>query len=361
MPSADANLRNSIQVGNISATGPETLLILLNLYASNNTDYTNWVQTLESHGVTLRPFLAARPPNQLTHWQDAFSLDDLKRGALAIANQVNLAGISNPSEESQRRSQIGRSLANLIDPMLARQAELTCRLTGQSISIPDPAVTDALRYFDRALASLHGSPLLTRLAAVAFHCSSHEEVDVGECASLLSLSVEQISSVCSDVRFSDATDLTTDDSAPFRQALDIANLVESSLALARQTSRDTAIQTLAAGLFGSRAVTTFTENSSGWFNESHKLDSPHSMIHQAATTSKPVSTHNQVATVEDEKVLGSMGSKGGLAIPVFIQENNQPVCVAVVLLALGSADLVAASSNSSQVPASICSRRSSTR
>ena len=93
MPSADVSPRNSIQVGIISPTGPQTLLNLLKLYESDNTDYPTWVETLESHVVTLLPFLAARPPNQLLKWHDAFTFEDLRRQVDALeAEARRLAG-----------------------------------------------------------------------------------------------------------------------------------------------------------------------------------------------------------------------------------------------------------------------------
>jgi signal transduction histidine kinase len=344
MPSADAPLRNSIQVGNTPPTGPQTLLNLLNLYESDNTDYPTWVETLESHAVTLLPLLAARPPKQLIKWHDTFTLEDLRRGALTIANQVNLKGISSLNGQNQRTSQIGLALGHLVDPELAQQPALTCRLIGQNISIPDPEVTDALTYFDRPLSTLHGSPLLTRLVAVASHCSTESEANIDECASLLFLSAAQIDSALSELPHPESSIPITDVSSRFELALNVTNLIDSSVALARQTSRDSAIQTLASGLFGSRAVATFTENSTGWFNQLHQLGSPQSMVNQAATSAEAVST-DEIVTVADEKVLGSMGSKNGLAIPIFISENDAPICVAVTLLALNPATLATALSS----------------
>lgn len=348
MTSADASPRNSIQVGNISPTGPQTLLNLLNLYESDNTDYPTWVETLESHTVTLLPFLAARPPKQLIKWHDTFTLEDLRRGTLTIANQVNLKGISSLNVGHQRTAQIGRSLGHLVDPDLAQQAALTCLLIGQNLSIPDPEVTDALTYFDRALSTLHGSPLLTRLVAVASHCSVETEVNIDECAALLFLSTAQIDSALSGSPQPEHSTPITDVSSRFELALNVANLIDSSVALARQTSRDSAIQTLASGLFDSRAVTTFMENSTGWFNQLHQLGSPQSMVNQAATSMEPVST-DEIVTVADEKVLGAMGSKEGLAIPIFISENDATICVAVTLLALGPATLAKALSSSNLI------------
>ncbi len=344
MPAADATLRNSIEVGNTPPTGPQTLLNLLKLYESDNTDSSIWVDTLESHAATLLPFLAARPPTQLIKWHEAFTLEDLRRGALTLANQVNLKGINSLNEQHQRTSQIGLSLGHLVDPALAQQTALTCRLIGHDIAIPDPEITDALTFYDRTLSTLHGSPLLTRLVAVASHCSVETEIDIDECASLLFISTAKIDSLLSDLLLPESAAPITDISSRFELALNIANLIDSSVALARQTSRDCAIQALASGLFGSRAVTTFTENSTGWFNQLHQLSSPQSMINQAATSTEPVST-GEFLTVADEKVLVSMGSKNGLAIPIFISENDASICVAVTLLALSPATLARASSS----------------
>ena len=336
-------LRNSIEVGHSRSTGPQTLLNLLNLYESNNRDYSTWVDTLESHTTTLLPFLAAKPPTQLIKWHEAFTLEDLRRGALTLANQVNLKGISSINGKTERTSQLGFSLGHFVNPELAKQAALTCRLIGHDISIPDPEITDALKFYDRALGTLHGSPLLTRLVAVASHCNIETAIDIDECASLLSISAAEIDSILLDITNTEPS-APIDATARFELALNVANLIESSVALANQTSRDSSIQTLASGLFGSKAVTTFTENSTGWTNQLHELSSPQSMINQAAKSTEPVSTDN-FFTVEDEKVLVSMGSKNGLAIPISVNENNGPVCVAVALIALSPETLATATSN----------------
>ena len=323
MQSADVSPRNSIQVGNTSPTGPQTLLNLLNLYESGNTDDPTWVETLESHVVTLLPFLAARPPAQLIKWHDAFTLEDLRRGTLTIANQVSLEEISAPKGQHQRTSRIGLVLAHLVDPGLAHLTMLTCRLIGQNLSIPDPEVTDALTYCDRALSTLHGSPLLTRLVAVANHCSVETDVNIDECASLLVVTPAEIDTALSAIPQPESSVPMTNVSSAFELALNHANLIDSCVALARQTSRDSAIQTLASGLFGSRSVATFMENSTGWFNQRHQLGSTQSMVNQAAISTVPVST-DEIVTVEDEKVLGAMGSKDGLAIPIVINERAHP-------------------------------------
>lgn len=344
MPAANATLRNSIEVGNTPLTGPQTLLNLLKLYESDNTDCEIWVDTLESHAATLLPFLAARPPAQLIKWHEAFTLEDLRRGALTVANQVNLKGINSLNEKHQRTSQIGLSLGYLVDPALAHQTALTCRLIGQEVSIPDPEITDALTFYDRALSTLHGSPLLTRLVAVASHCCVEPEIDIDECASLMSISAAKIQSLLSDLSLPKPAAPITDINSQFEHALNIANLIDSSVALARQTSRDCAIHALAAGLFGSRAVSIFTENSTGWFDQLHQLNSAKSIINQAATSTEPISS-DEFLTVADEKVLVSMGSKDGLAIPILISENGESICVAVILLALSPETLATASSS----------------
>lgn len=336
-------LRNSIDVGHSRSTGPQTLLNLLDLHASNNRDYSTWVATIESHTSTLLPFLAANPPQQLIKWHEAFNLEDLRRGTLTLANQVNLKGINSINGESERTSQLGFSLGHLVSPALAKQVALTCRLIGHGISIPDPEITDALTFYDRDPITLHGSPLLTRLVAVASHCSVETAINIDECASLLSISAAEIDSILVDIAHTEPS-APVDAASRFELALNLANLIESSLALAHQTSRDSSIQTLASGLFGSKSVTTFTENSTGWTNQLHELSSPQSMINQAAKSTEPISTEN-FCTVEDEKVLLSMGSKDGLAIPIFVDENNGSICVAVTLLALSPETLATASSS----------------
>ena len=344
MTAANATLRTSIEVGNNPSTGPQTLLNLLKLYESDNTDCSIWVDTLESHVATLLPFLAARPPAQLIKWHEAFTLEDLRRGALTVANQVNLKGIDSLNGQHQQTSQIGLALAHLVEPPLAHQTALTCRLIRHDIAIPDPEVTDALRYYNRALSTLHGSPLLTRLVAVASHCSVETEIDIDECASLLCIPAAKINSLLSDLPLPESAAPITDINSRFELTLNVANLIDSSIALARQTSRDCAIQALASGLFDSRAVTIFTENSTGWFNQLHQLSSPQSIINQAAISTNPVAT-SEFLTVADEKVLVSMGSKDGLAIPIFVSENDTSMCVAVTLLALSSTTLTTALSS----------------
>ena len=203
-----------------------------------------------------------------------FTLEDLRRGALTVANQVNLKGINSLNGQHQRTSQIGLSLGYLVDPALAKQTVVTCRLIGQEVTIPDPAATDALTFYDGTLSTLDGSPLLTRLVAVAIHCSVETEIDIDECAALLCLSVEKIQSLLSELSLSHSTGTMTDINSQFEHALNIANLIDSSVTLVRQTSRDCAIQTLPSGIFDSRAVSIFTENSTGWFNQQHQLSSP---------------------------------------------------------------------------------------
>lgn len=334
MPSADDTRRTSIQVGHSAPTGPQTLLILLNLYISDNTDYPTWVETVESHPLTLGPFLAAQPPHRLTDWPTAFSLEDLQKGVFAIANKVNLTGLLDGEEDNPYTCGIARMLADMIDPAIKRKAELTCRIVRLPMVIPDPDVADAVSYSNRPLWTLHGSSLLIRLVAVACHCSEEQDVDIAECASLLSLTEEQITSVLPESHPSPPDTVIEGDVIQLEKAIGAVNLIESSIALARQTSRETAIQALAWELFDAGATSVFTESSEGWYNQTHRFESPYSMILQAASTGEPVSTQDHTIIVADEKILAEMGFSNGLAIPVFITNHEKRLCVAVILLAM---------------------------
>jgi EAL domain-containing protein (putative c-di-GMP-specific phosphodiesterase class I) len=135
LPAADATLRNSIEVGNTPPTGPQTLLNLLKLYESDNTDCSIWVDTLESHAATLLPFLAARPPTQLIKWHEAFTLEDLRRGALTLANQVNLKGINSLKIDKSFVSSINESeeATSIVDAIVAMAKGLKLNLIAEGV------------------------------------------------------------------------------------------------------------------------------------------------------------------------------------------------------------------------------------
>jgi hypothetical protein len=107
---------------------------------------------------------------------------------------------------------------------------------------PDPERTDALTFYDRPLSILHGSPLLPRLIAVASHCSFETEIQFDEGASLLCVPSAKIDSALLNLPHRESLAPITDVSSRFEFALSITNLIDSSVALTRQTARDCAFQ-----------------------------------------------------------------------------------------------------------------------
>lgn len=119
MSSAEVTLQIKTQVGNVSPTMLQTLLILLNLYLKPDTDRDNLIQTIESDTTVFKAYLQAASPATLSGWHEAISTEQLRELSLALANQAATGPLGINSDGSLDRDALvatSRSLMSALDP-----------------------------------------------------------------------------------------------------------------------------------------------------------------------------------------------------------------------------------------------------
>lgn len=340
MPSAEATLQFQTSVGIASPTMLQTLLELLNLYISDDTEKANWVRVLESHPLTLMPVVAPHG-SDVESWAADYPVPALSAFSLALANQMALGHPVIAVSSNDRLVRMAEQLAGALAPDLVHKAGLTSRLSGQDYRGADTAVQEALGNQQRPLAQLEDAALLTRITAAAWYCTSTETPDTDAVAQLFT--AEKIG-VDSDSAFRPVpADGESDSDSNLQEAvghhLALANLKHTLTGLAGLTSRDAALKSLAAALFDTTALQVFLQKEQGWSNGSQHLQSEHSLVVAAAVSGRTTSSSTHALTLIDEKVLVELDCTDALAVPVLLDDDPDS-CAAVMLVGLSKARLL---------------------
>lgn len=349
MSSAEANLQLRTQVGNFSPTMLQTLLNLLNLYNSANTDREDWVSNLESHPAVLTTLLAAAPPTSLVDWHASYSHDDLRHMAFAAINQLGTSNLYRPDTIDTALLNAVTLLTTSVEPAVTRKAELTCRLIGTSFASTEEDVREASIHYSRPLNELHGTSLLTRLIAVSYHCIQSHPYNLRDCTSLLSLDNDNLGEVLQKIsnqpKKQVRSEILPNIEARFLEALALANLRNSAISLTQSTNQNLALRELTAALFDTFSLTLFLQQETGWSDGVKLITSPYSIVLSAVDSGRPVSTLSRQLTVIDEQILHSIDAAQGIALPILMETGRPESCAAVAIIGLSKSRMMELAGN----------------
>ncbi|MBT4160465.1 MAG: HAMP domain-containing histidine kinase [Gammaproteobacteria bacterium] len=344
MSSAEATLQPRTTVGNTSPTMLQTLLILANLYETDDTDPVKWRIAIESHPRIFVHFLRALTPEEIEYWDESTTTEELRELTLTLLNHPT--PIKDDSGNNQRLVETARRLAQITEPALERRIVLTARLLSSGYKTPEQDIAEALQHFARTPAQLHDTHFLTRILAVAWQLTSNDP-PLSDCALVLKVSEDHLENLAVSVT---AAEHDTEDQVKELHALtSLINLKNTVSRLTQLSSQELALSYLASTFFDSAKSQLFLQSENGWTDGSQHLTSSHSIVATVAESGKPLSTPAHQMTVIDEQTLTNLGANDVLAIPVMMDQTPDS-CVAVVLVGLsksglmelaGQADLIA--------------------
>lgn len=340
---AEATFHPRTLVGQSSPTMLQTLLDLLELYDSGDTDREKWIQLIESDALSLCHFASTSDSPSLTDWADPFSIEDFQHQLLTIANEISVQDSSRVETHHNNLivSLLSAALSGYLQLPDGRKAALVGLLAGMPYQSNEFDIADALKHFDRDLAHLEDTNLFTRLIAVAYQlvtAPGPETTATG--AALLGMSEASLAGILEGVLEEASWDL---DQAELRRAFEeqlaTLNLKTSFALLLRTLGPEKAFKQLALSLFGIDTIRVFMLKGSGWTDGEFELTGRHSMIVAASRDAMSVSTLAHTMTVIDEKLLAAMNTPEALAVPVVAET------VAVLLLGMDKNKLVEIANN----------------
>ncbi len=343
MVPAEAPLHLRTLVGNSSPTTLQTLIDLLKLYDSGDTDVAKWVQLIESDSLLLYHFASTSTAPALSDWATNFSIAHMQGQLLAIANGVHSLGDDQvvATRDNRLVALLCTALSGYLQLPHGRKAGLTGQLAGTGFQSHEPDVAEALKYHNRELAHLEDTDLFVRLIAVAYQLVNSDESETAtEGARLLGVDEASLNGILEGVREEAAFDIDEKAlSTDFEHHLASLNLKNTFRILLQSLGAPSAFKQLAMALFGISSLRLFMLKDAQWTDGEFVLTGRNSIIVAASRHAETVSSLAHSMTVVDEKLLAGMNVDEALAVPIVADP------VAVVLLGMHKNKLVELANN----------------